>query len=65
MDGRLFGNDPEMVAELFFKHLGPKGAFWGRFKYVLFSVLDNEKELNIYKAFEKRIPTSPCETMKN
>jgi uncharacterized protein (TIGR02452 family) len=46
-----FRNDPQVVAPLFWEHLGPEGPFWGRFKKVQFSVLDTSKIQNIYGAF--------------
>jgi uncharacterized protein (TIGR02452 family) len=50
----VFRNDPTMVAEMFYQLLGPKGVFFGRFKSVLFSVLDHSKTTKIYLAFKKR-----------
>ncbi len=46
-----FRNDPQVVAPLFWEHLGPKGPFWGYFKKVQFSVLDTSKAQTIYHAF--------------
>jgi uncharacterized protein (TIGR02452 family) len=48
-----FRNDPNVVAPIFWEHLGPEGQFWGRFKKVLFSVLDTSKTQFIYNAFAK------------
>jgi uncharacterized protein (TIGR02452 family) len=49
----VFRNDPQIVASIFWEHLGPTGQYWGRFKKVQFSVLDGSKEQNIYAAFAK------------
>jgi uncharacterized protein (TIGR02452 family) len=46
-----FRNDPQLVAPIFWEHLGPQGAFWGRFRKVQFSVLDTSKTQHIYNAF--------------
>ncbi|NOK62003.1 MAG: TIGR02452 family protein [Chloroflexi bacterium AL-W] len=48
----VFANDPLMVAEIFWRHLGPQGAFWGRFERVVFSVLDKAKDQQRYSAFD-------------
>jgi uncharacterized protein (TIGR02452 family) len=50
----VFQNDPAMVADMFYKFLSPKGVFFGRFKKVLFSVLDKSKDEKIYLEFKKR-----------
>jgi uncharacterized protein (TIGR02452 family) len=50
-----FRNDPQVVAPLFWEHLGPNGLFWGHFKKVLFSVLDTSKTQGIYKAFAQSL----------
>ncbi len=50
----VFRNDPRMVASAFFEHLAEGGAFWGRFAFVLFSVLDTSESQRIYKAFERQ-----------
>lgn len=49
----VFANDPFMVAEIFWRHLGPQGAFWGHFEHVVFSVLDKAKDQRRYKAFDQ------------
>ncbi len=46
-----FRNDPEIVAPIFWEHLKPGSAFYGRFRKVQFSVLDTSKTQNIYNAF--------------
>ncbi len=48
-----FRNDPDVVAPIFWEHLGPDGQFWKRFKKVQFSVLDTSPTQNIYAAFAK------------
>jgi uncharacterized protein (TIGR02452 family) len=48
-----FRNDPEVVAPIFWEHLGPEGQFWGRFRKVQFSVLDTSPTQNIYNAFAR------------
>ena len=48
-----FRNDPDLVAPIFWEHLGPEGHFWGRFKKIQFSVLDTSNQQNIYNAFAK------------
>ncbi len=50
----VFRNDPQMVAEIFFNHLNTEGLFWGRFKTVLFSVLDSSRDKKTYTAFRDR-----------
>ncbi|HVO41304.1 MAG TPA: TIGR02452 family protein [Aggregatilineales bacterium] len=54
-----FRNDPQVVAPLFWESLRPDGPFWGRFKKVLFSVLDPSKSQNIYNAFAKSLGETP------
>jgi uncharacterized protein (TIGR02452 family) len=48
-----FRNDPQVVAPIFWEHLGTAGQYWGRFKKVQFSVLDTSKTQNIYNVFAK------------
>jgi len=50
----VFSNDPQLVALIFWEHLNPQGAFWGRFQKVRFSVLDRDKKLENYRAFAER-----------
>lgn len=50
-----FRNDPQVVAPIFWEHLGPQGPFWGRFKKVQFSVLDTSPAQTIYHAFAESL----------
>ncbi|MDY6938552.1 MAG: TIGR02452 family protein [Cyanobacteriota bacterium] len=50
----VFRNDPAMVAQMFADYLLPNGQFWGRFKSVLFSVLDSTKKRRIFAEFDER-----------
>ncbi|BCL35261.1 TIGR02452 family protein [Nostoc sp. MS1] len=50
----VFKNDPVIVAQTFADFLLPGGHFWGRFKSVTFSVLDNSKQQVIFTEFENR-----------
>ncbi len=50
----VFRNDPSIVAQMFADLLLPPGKFWGRFKSVLFSVLDSSKESRILVEFQSR-----------
>jgi uncharacterized protein (TIGR02452 family) len=52
----VFKNDPSMVAQMFADLLLPNGQFWGRFKSVLFSVLDSSKQRRIFAEFNSRFP---------
>ncbi len=47
----VFRNDPQLVASLFRSHL--RGAFYGRFRCVVFSVLDRTTQQKTYRAFEQ------------
>ena len=47
----VFRNDPAMVAQMFADLLLANGEFWGRFKSVLFSVLDTRGERKIFTEF--------------
>lgn len=49
----VFQNEPKIVAQMFWKHLGPEGAFYGRFKKIQFSVFDRTKDKSTFKAFER------------
>ena len=48
----VFRNDPAIVAEIFADYLLPNGLFSGKFKTVLFSVLDSTKKLKIFQEFQ-------------
>ncbi|MBW4513283.1 MAG: TIGR02452 family protein [Scytonematopsis contorta HA4267-MV1] len=50
----VFRNDPSMVAQMFSDFLLPEGQFWGRFKSVLFSILDSSPEQKTFTEFHKR-----------
>jgi uncharacterized protein (TIGR02452 family) len=50
----VFRNEPSMVAQMFSDFLLPGGKFWGRFKSVLFSVLDSSSEQKIFTEFHQR-----------
>ncbi|MBD2472181.1 TIGR02452 family protein [Nostoc sp. FACHB-145] len=50
----VFRNDPAIVAQVFADFLLPGGQFWGRFKAVIFSVLDNSKHQNTIQEFKRR-----------
>lgn len=50
----VFKNDPHMVANAFWKFLHPGGLYWGRFRRVLFSVLDKHISQSTISAFMKR-----------
>ncbi|MBD2690899.1 TIGR02452 family protein [Anabaena catenula] len=50
----VFKNDPEVVAQIFADFLLPGGQFWGRFKSVIFSVLDNSKQQETFTEFYQR-----------
>jgi uncharacterized protein (TIGR02452 family) len=49
----VFRNNPATIAQMFANFLLPDGRFWGRFKSVVFSVLDITKQQNIFAEFEK------------
>jgi uncharacterized protein (TIGR02452 family) len=50
----VFKNDPALVAEIFYEHLGAERPFWGRFEKVLFAVLDTTHKKETYWAFFSR-----------
>lgn len=50
----VFKNDPAIVAQIFADFLLPGGQFWGKFKSVIFSVLDNSKQQRTFTEFYKR-----------
>jgi uncharacterized protein (TIGR02452 family) len=47
----VFRNDPDMVSEIFWEHLGPHGQFSGRFRKVVFSVLDRSPMFDMIQPF--------------
>ncbi len=49
-----FRNDPQLVASLFWEQLKPDGQFWGRFRYIRFSVFDKWEGLKNFTAFSER-----------
>ena len=51
----VFENQPSLVAQMFADLLLPNGQFWGRFKKVIFSVLDSSKNKKTLIEFENRI----------
>ncbi len=50
----VFRNDPQLLATIFWEHLGPGGPYYGRFRKVLFSVLDKPPIRGHFEAFERR-----------
>ena len=50
----VFRNEPSIVAQMFADFLLPQGQFAGRFKTVLFSVLDSTKQGRILREFQSR-----------
>ncbi|NEP62216.1 MAG: TIGR02452 family protein [Symploca sp. SIO2G7] len=50
----VFRNEPSIVAQMFADLLLPQGQFAGRFKKVLFSVLDSTKQGKILREFQSR-----------
>lgn len=50
----VFRNDPAIVAQMFADLLLANGQFSGRFKSILFSVLDTRGERKIYREFSNR-----------
>ncbi|MDY6786352.1 MAG: TIGR02452 family protein [Cyanobacteriota bacterium] len=59
----VFRNDPSVVSQMFADYLLPNGLFWGRFKKVLFSVLDTTKAKKIFPEFESRFATRSREDL--
>ncbi|MER5649836.1 TIGR02452 family protein [Streptosporangium sp. NPDC002524] len=47
----VFRNSPALVADCFATHLGPSGAFHGRFERVVFAVLDDIPGTPVHDAF--------------
>lgn len=52
----VFGNDPELVAATFARHLRDGGAFEKQFAYVDFAVLDSAADSARLRAFERAFP---------
>lgn len=50
----VFKNSPSMVAQMFADLLLAEGQFWGRFKYMRFSVLDSSTQAKTVTEFRKR-----------
>lgn len=50
----VFRNQPSMVAQMFADLLLVNGQFWGRFKKVIFSVLDSSKDKKTFIEFDER-----------
>jgi uncharacterized protein (TIGR02452 family) len=50
----VFQNEPSMVARMFADFLLTKSQYSGRFKSVIFSVLDTSKQQKIFPEFQKR-----------
>ncbi len=50
----VFRNDPASVADAFWQQLKPGGPFWGRFRLILFAVLDTSPTQKTYTAFAER-----------
>ena len=50
----VFRNDPAMVAGVFRELLEPNGLYWGRFRKVVFAVLDTSRSQRTYQAFLER-----------
>lgn len=47
----VFQNDPQMVANAFYTHLGPGGRFEDCFQHILFAIRDSSQERAVYSAF--------------
>ena len=50
----VFRNDPATVAGVFSELLEPNGLCWGRFRKVVFAVLDTSRSQRTYQAFLER-----------
>jgi uncharacterized protein (TIGR02452 family) len=50
----VFRNDPVMLAGVFRELLEPDGPYWGRFRKVVFAVLDTSRSQRTYQAFLER-----------
>ncbi|MGJ6965171.1 TIGR02452 family protein [Streptosporangium sp. G11] len=55
----VFRNSPALVAACFATHLGPSGAFRGRFERVVFAVLDDAPGTPTYDAFARALADEP------
>lgn len=51
----VFRNDPAIVADTFFSQLSEGGKFWGRFRNVLFAVLDTSASQTTFAPFAARL----------
>ncbi|BDA68426.1 hypothetical protein CAL7716_025920 [Calothrix sp. PCC 7716] len=49
----VFRNDPAIVAQMFANFLLPNNIFWGRFKYIDFSVFDSSKQQETFREFRE------------
>lgn len=56
----VFRNDPDVVARAFASHICD-GAWAGRFRRIVFSVLDNSSEQRTLRAFQRMFPDSSGE----
>lgn len=54
----VFKNDPSMVSQMFADFLLPNGQFWGRFKSVIFSILDSNNEKRTFAEFDSRFSSN-------
>ncbi len=54
----VFRNEPSMVAQMFADFLLPNGQFSGRFKSVIFSVLDSSEEKRTFVEFDHRFSSN-------
>jgi uncharacterized protein (TIGR02452 family) len=50
----VFQNDPATVAQMFSAHLSDGEPYWGRFKRVVFAVLDNSSAQTTVAAFREQ-----------
>lgn len=55
----VFRNSPALVADCFAAHLGPSGAFHGRFERVVFAVLDDTPGTPVHDAFVRAFAGEP------
>ncbi|WP_329079931.1 MULTISPECIES: TIGR02452 family protein [unclassified Streptosporangium] len=55
----VFRNSPALVAACFATHLGPSGAFRGRFERVVFAVLDDAPGTPTHDAFARALTGEP------
>lgn len=51
----VFQNEPTTVAAIFARHLGPEGAFYQRFRHVLFAVHDHSRTQETYRTFAAQL----------